>query len=102
MTAQIKKKYVGVAVTVAVASTAVVLGLTARPSAGEPASAPAWFAPIAASYGNDPRMTPDFDFASLYSGGYPEWFAGIAEYYDHNPLVTPEFDFASLYSGDAG
>jgi hypothetical protein len=68
MTAQVKKKYVGVAVTVAVPSTAVVLGFIARPSAGEPVSTPDWFAPIAKSYGNDPRLTPDFDFASLYAG----------------------------------
>jgi len=101
MNAQIKKRYVPVAVTVAVALTAVVLGTTGRASADEANSTPEWFKPIAASYGNDTRLTPDFDFASLYSGGNPEWFAPIAAYYGHNPKVTPDFDFASLYSGDA-
>jgi len=61
------------------------------------ATLPAWFAPIAESYGNDPRLTPEFDFASLYRS-YPPWFDGIAESYGWDPRVTPEFDFASLYS----
>ncbi len=29
---------------------------------------PAWFEGIHKSYNYDPRLTPDFDFASLYSG----------------------------------
>ena len=32
---------------------------------------PSWFQNIAKSYGNDPRLTPDFDFASLYTAGGP-------------------------------
>lgn len=28
---------------------------------------PAWFREVARLYGHDPRLTPDFDFASLYS-----------------------------------
>ena len=50
------------------------LGMSARGSAEDSAVATDWFKPIAASYGNDPRVTPDFDFASLYSAGHPEWF----------------------------
>jgi hypothetical protein len=30
---------------------------------------PAWFENIHRSYNYDPRLTPDFDFASLYSAG---------------------------------
>ena len=33
-----------------------------------PTTAPAWFQPIAAYYHNNPAITPQFDFASLYSG----------------------------------
>jgi hypothetical protein len=61
-------------------------------------TAPAWFQPIAASYHNNPAITPQFDFASLYSG-YPSWFESIAAYYGNNPAITPRFDFASLYGG---
>ena len=100
MSVQIKKKYI--AITGATLAAAAVLGGTALSSGDESAATvPDWFKPIAANYGNDPRLTPDFDFASLYSGGNPEWFAGIAEYYGNDPRVTPDFDFASLYSGDA-
>lgn len=100
MNAPTKKRYV--AIGAGVVAAAALLGGTALSAGDESAAkAPEWFAPIAASYGNDPRMTPDFDFASLYSAGHPEWFAGIAEYYGNDPRVTPDFDFASLYSGDA-
>jgi hypothetical protein len=61
-------------------------------------TAPAWFQPIAAYYHNNPAITPQFDFASLYSG-YPTWFKRIAAYYHNNPAITPQFDFASLYGG---
>jgi hypothetical protein len=30
--------------------------------------APPWFAPIAAYYHHNPKVTPDYDFAALYSG----------------------------------
>lgn len=101
MNASIKKKYV--AIGAGFVAAAALLGGTALSAGDESAAkAPEWFAPIAASYGNDPRMTPDFDFASLYSAGHPEWFAGIAAYYGHNPLITPDFDFAALYSPSAG
>ena len=73
------------------------LGMSARGSTDTTAAVPTWFAPIAASYGNNPQITPDFDFASLYSTGLPAWFAEIAEYYGNNPLITPDFDFAGLY-----
>ena len=63
-------------------------------------TAPAWFQPIAAYYHNNSAITPQFDFASLYSG-YPSWFESIAAYYHNNPAITPQFDFASLY-GSAG
>ena len=59
---------------------------------------PTWFKPIASYYQNDPRITPRFDFASLYSG-YPAWFTPIETYYHDNPAITPQFDFASLYGG---
>jgi hypothetical protein len=61
-------------------------------------TAPTWFQPIAAYYHNDPAITPQFDFASLYSGS-PPWFHRIAAYYHYNPAITPQFDFASLYGG---
>jgi hypothetical protein len=57
---------------------------------------PAWFQPISRYYGNDPRITPRFDFAGLYSV-YPLWFAPIRSYYRRNPNIRPQFDFASLY-----
>ena len=57
---------------------------------------PEWFAPIAKSYGNNPRVTPKFDFASLYAP-YPLWFERIARSYGYDPAVTPDFDFAALY-----
>jgi hypothetical protein len=63
------------------------------------ATTPAWFQPIAAYYHNDPAITPQFDFASLYSGNPPPWFNRIAAYYHYNPAITPQFDFASLYGG---
>ena len=59
-------------------------------------AAPTWFAPIAKSYGNNPKITPGFDFASLYAS-YPRWFERIARSYGYNPAITPDFDFASLY-----
>lgn len=59
---------------------------------------PAWFQRIAAYYHHDPAITPEFDFASLYSGT-PPWFHRIAAYYHYNPAITPQFDFASLYGG---
>ena len=59
-------------------------------------AAPAWFAPIAKSYGNNPKITPGFDFASLYAS-YPRWFERVARSYGYNPAITPDFDFASLY-----
>ena len=61
-----------------------------------PSTAPAWFAPIAKSYGNNPKITPSFDFASLYAS-YPRWFEAIARSYGYDPAITPDFDFASLY-----
>jgi hypothetical protein len=67
-------------------------GSTASPAA----TTRAWFEPISRYYGNDPRIRPQFDFASLYSG-YPLWFAPIRDYY-RNPKITPQFDFASLYA----
>jgi hypothetical protein len=101
MSTRIKAKYV--AIGSAVLGAIVTLGSTALSSGGESAAtAPDWFAPIAASYGNNPRITPGFDFASLYSAGHPAWFAEIAEYYGHNPLVTPDFDFAGLYGSATG
>ena len=36
-------------------------------AAASPAAVPAWFAPIAKSYGDNPRITPGFDFAALYA-----------------------------------
>jgi hypothetical protein len=40
---------------------------SSSPSA--PASTmPSWFRPIAHYYDNNPRITPQFDFASLYAG----------------------------------
>jgi hypothetical protein len=41
---------------------------SARPAVSPRASqqSPAWFQNIAKSYGYDPRLTPEFDFASLY------------------------------------
>jgi hypothetical protein len=57
---------------------------------------PSWFQPISRYYHDDPRITPQFDFASAYSG-LPAWFEPIAEYYQRNPNITPSFDFASLY-----
>jgi hypothetical protein len=71
---------------------------TGSPAA--PAVYPEWFRPISRYYGNDPRITPQFDFASLYAA-YPAWFAPIRAYYHDNPEVTPAFDFAGLYgAGD--
>jgi hypothetical protein len=34
---------------------------------------PAWFQRIAAYYHNDPAITPQFDFASLYGGRPASW-----------------------------
>jgi hypothetical protein len=45
--------------------------VTAIASASAGASgvkAPTWFAPIAAYYHHNPKVTPDYDFAALYSG----------------------------------
>jgi hypothetical protein len=70
-------------------------GTAPRPA---PLASPEWFKPISRYYGNDPRITPRFDFASLYAA-YPTWFAPIRAYYHDNPEVTPAFDFASLYGG---
>ena len=37
------------------------------------AARPPWFAPIAAYYHHNPKITPSYDFASLYSGrGWPQ------------------------------
>ena len=35
------------------------------------ATAPSWFRPIAHYYRNNPRITPQFDFASVYGGRLP-------------------------------
>ena len=73
------------------------------PQAQTPATStsPAWFHGIAAYYHNNPAITPQFDFASLYAG-YPPWFKRIAASYHYNPAITPQFDFASLYGGPSG
>jgi hypothetical protein len=93
------------AIAAATITAAAILGGNARESSAETQPVPGWFAGIAAYYGNDPRLTPEFDFASLYDGDYlqlpyPDWFAGIAAYYGNDPRLTPEFDFAAAYSGD--
>ena len=88
------------AIAAAIAATAVVAVAASWPFSRDDTAAarpvPAWFAPIAKSYGNNPRITPQFDFASLYAS-YPRWFERIARSYGYNPAVTPDFDFASLY-----
>jgi hypothetical protein len=35
------------------------------------ATAPSWFQPIADYYRNNPHITPQFDFASVYGGRLP-------------------------------
>jgi hypothetical protein len=42
-----------------------------RPPSAPAATVPSWFRPIAHYYRNNPRITPQFDFASLYSGRQP-------------------------------
>jgi hypothetical protein len=88
-----------VALCVAAAGLVTALGLwpndPTTATASNPAL-PAWFQPISRYYNNDPRITPKFDFASLYSS-WPEWFEPIRVYYGYNPRITPQFDFASLY-----
>jgi hypothetical protein len=61
---------------------------------------PAWFKPIADYYGNNPKVTPRFQFADLYTGD-PVWFGPVAEYYHFAPGVTSAYDFAALF-GPAG
>jgi hypothetical protein len=61
---------------------------------------PAWFEPIASYYGDNPKVTPSFRFADLYTGD-PMWFGPIAEYYHFTPGVTSAFDFARLYGAAA-
>jgi hypothetical protein len=47
------------------------------PQAQTPATTtPAWFQRIAAYYHNNPAITPQFDFASLYGGPPVGWHAG--------------------------
>jgi len=77
---------------------AVAVAVSWRPDgdASAASTVPAWFAPIAKSYGDNPGITPRFDFASLYAS-YPKWFERIARSYGYDPAITPDFDFASLY-----
>ena len=88
-----------VALIAAVAAAAAFAVNATRSSGGDPEATravPEWFAPIAKSYGNNPKITPRFDFASLYAS-YPRWFERIAKSYGYDPAITPDFDFASLY-----
>jgi hypothetical protein len=61
---------------------------------------PAWFAPVADYYGHDPKVTPSFQFADLFTAE-PAWFRPIAAYYHSTPGVTSTFDFAALYGSPA-
>ena len=54
--------YTKLAILAAVALAATVVG------AARAARTPAWFAPISAYYHHNPKITPQYDFASLYSG----------------------------------
>jgi hypothetical protein len=56
----------------------------------------AWFEPIAKYYGDNPKVTPSFRFADLYTAD-PVWFGPIAEYYHFAPGITSARDFAALY-----
>jgi hypothetical protein len=59
-------------VAVVAAAGAAVIGNAARGLGAEPAPAhPEWFQNVHKSYGFDPRLTPDFDFASLYTAEVP-------------------------------
>jgi len=40
----------------------------AAPAPATAATVPSWFRPIAHYYRNNPRITPQFDFASVYGG----------------------------------
>jgi hypothetical protein len=60
----------------AIALTAATLALVAASGAGSATTAgraqattPAWFLPIWDAYGRNPAVTPEFDFARLYSAG---------------------------------
>jgi hypothetical protein len=95
----LNRRHYGFSALAALVASAVVAVAVSWPSGRDNAAAsavPAWFAPIAKSYSNNPRITPKFDFASLYAS-YPRWFEGIARSYGYNPAITPDFDFASLY-----
>jgi len=39
-----------------------------RPPSAPASTVPSWFRPIAHYYRNNPRITPQFDFASIYGG----------------------------------
>jgi hypothetical protein len=39
-----------------------------RPPSAPASTVPSWFRPIAHYYRNNPRITPQFDFASVYGG----------------------------------
>ena len=89
-----------VAFAAAAAAAAIIAAASSWPfGSAAPAARPVsdWFAPIAKSYGDNPRIARGFDFASLYAS-YPRWFEGIAKAYHYNPAITPGFDFASLYA----
>jgi hypothetical protein len=65
-------------------------------SSGSLEASPAWFKPIAQTYGEHSKVTPSFDFASQYAAPDAEYFAPIAQYY--HGKVGSQFDFASLYA----
>jgi len=71
-------------------------------AAGAPGKAPpTWFAPISAYYHHNPKITPTYDFAALYSGRIPQPSARHATKTQHAVIASTHFQWGAAGAGAA-